>query len=666
MSKIDVSVIIPTFNRFEFLNVTLQNLINQKVQNIVYEIVIVDSGSDITESYITYLKRMNKNINIQYVKIEGNKNRSLLRNLGSDIALGELLIFLDNDMIVSPEFISSHNKSHICNEDKLVLGKRKSLTDFSKNKITPFLLCNCFDLLDSLPCFEDDRDQYLINKGLSIDNAEDPWRFVFSHSFSIRKKTFNSIGKFDKEFGNNWGYEDLEFGYRCYINKVKIEMLEAPYSYHQPHFEQSKEDQKHALPNMRLCVKKHNTYFMELFVLLYNEYLELKKNVENVDTKVQVQTSTLEMKKFELVLGCIERKNSNKCFLGVCVPFDKKVNKVLILETFFHFCRKIQICILREAIRVGKTIFVRKVNQDDYLTLLSLFDIIGFEVSINTIDLYYVIRIEKLIQPKIFSIILPPVYLSEKRLVYKHLVKNLQDSGNIVIIKDIYDVRDFRKEDYDLEDDENMKLAKCIRSNYGMSISKDLYSLNMHLSNSFLIPDSRYSVVINDFDYKYISDNTQIQDLPQSKHFDKQIFENITFNTAIFYVRKYISQMKNTNQQKGKICCFMNYGYYEDGIDRILEAFSSIVRKDPSVRLVIKLPDYKELALCTYPLHNNASREAKNFSFRTKVKNDLNLLNNSISNFGIENSVTVIQKNYSIIEYYKSFKNHQCSFALQE
>ena len=53
-----ISVIIPTFNRVQYLYATLICLCNQKVvENVNYEIIVVDSGDDETESMVASLQK---------------------------------------------------------------------------------------------------------------------------------------------------------------------------------------------------------------------------------------------------------------------------------------------------------------------------------------------------------------------------------------------------------------------------------------------------------------------------------------------------------------------------------------------------------------------------------------------------------------------------------
>ena len=105
--KKGISVIIPTFNRVKFLYSTLICLCNQKTEEALkYEIIIIDSGDDETES-VVHMFQNNSTISIIYKKIQNCSNRSLLRNIGANISEYSILCFLDNDILVPPAFIST-------------------------------------------------------------------------------------------------------------------------------------------------------------------------------------------------------------------------------------------------------------------------------------------------------------------------------------------------------------------------------------------------------------------------------------------------------------------------------------------------------------------------------------------------------------------------------
>ena len=91
-----VSVIVPTYNRAQFLPNAVKSIINQEYDNI--EIIIVDDGStDNTQTVVSSLQKEYSWIN--YYLNERTKGPSGARNTGLLKATGDFMAFLDSDDI---------------------------------------------------------------------------------------------------------------------------------------------------------------------------------------------------------------------------------------------------------------------------------------------------------------------------------------------------------------------------------------------------------------------------------------------------------------------------------------------------------------------------------------------------------------------------------------
>ena len=88
--RINVSVIIPTFNRITFLPKCINSILNQTYP--VDEIILVDNKS--TDGTVNYIKNNFKGVK---VLIEKNKGVSSARNLGIVNSKNEWIAFLDSD-----------------------------------------------------------------------------------------------------------------------------------------------------------------------------------------------------------------------------------------------------------------------------------------------------------------------------------------------------------------------------------------------------------------------------------------------------------------------------------------------------------------------------------------------------------------------------------------
>lgn len=101
-----VSIIIPSYNRVNYLIEAVESCTTQDYKNI--EVIIVDDGStDRTEEIIlNKLKKEWSNYNIIYRK-QKNSGASSARNMGLKISNGEFIQFLDSDDILYKNKISS-------------------------------------------------------------------------------------------------------------------------------------------------------------------------------------------------------------------------------------------------------------------------------------------------------------------------------------------------------------------------------------------------------------------------------------------------------------------------------------------------------------------------------------------------------------------------------
>ncbi len=89
---VEVSVIIPTYNRAHLLDRAVQSVLTQTFRN--FEIIVIDDSSiDNTEQIVAQFK----NDRIHYLRHDTNKGGSAARNTGINHARGNFIAFLDSD-----------------------------------------------------------------------------------------------------------------------------------------------------------------------------------------------------------------------------------------------------------------------------------------------------------------------------------------------------------------------------------------------------------------------------------------------------------------------------------------------------------------------------------------------------------------------------------------
>lgn len=106
---IEVSIIVPTYNRAEMLLATV-GVILKLESNRKIEVVVIDSGQDQTEQFFRQLYA--EDSRLSYHKLAPGKNRSLLRNVGAERARGDVLIFIDGDILIPPGYVDFHCRFH--------------------------------------------------------------------------------------------------------------------------------------------------------------------------------------------------------------------------------------------------------------------------------------------------------------------------------------------------------------------------------------------------------------------------------------------------------------------------------------------------------------------------------------------------------------------------
>lgn len=98
------------YNDAENLRETLARLAAQTLPSGAYEIVVVDDGStDATADVIAQLTRGGRHCS---VRLDPNRGRAAARNAGIRAAESPVIVFVDSDVFVGPDFLARHLEIH--------------------------------------------------------------------------------------------------------------------------------------------------------------------------------------------------------------------------------------------------------------------------------------------------------------------------------------------------------------------------------------------------------------------------------------------------------------------------------------------------------------------------------------------------------------------------
>ena len=116
---IKLSVIIPTFNRRRVLERTLPSLLTQDIPPDEYEIIVVIDGS--TDGTADMLRGLRPKCALRILETL-HRGPAAARNMALQTAVGELVLFLDDDLLCSPGLLQKHCASHFDSSPRVVHG----------------------------------------------------------------------------------------------------------------------------------------------------------------------------------------------------------------------------------------------------------------------------------------------------------------------------------------------------------------------------------------------------------------------------------------------------------------------------------------------------------------------------------------------------------------
>ena len=117
-----VSVVVPVFNPGRDIDDCIRTLLGQSLPDDEYEVIFVDDGStDATPARLDALAAEHANVHVEHIPNSGWPGRP--RNLGTDRARGDYVLYVDNDDYLGEEALERMHATAVRDDADIVIGK---------------------------------------------------------------------------------------------------------------------------------------------------------------------------------------------------------------------------------------------------------------------------------------------------------------------------------------------------------------------------------------------------------------------------------------------------------------------------------------------------------------------------------------------------------------
>ncbi len=204
--KMFLSIVIPTYNRQPILEKCIQALENQVIDDpqliTGYEIIVVDDGS--TDNTISWLREQSFP-HLRWFQ-QDHQGPATARNLGVNKAKGDIIVFIDSDLIVTENFLQAHgNRLKFSSDRAFTYGRVINTANLENPTSEPYKL------------------------------TDFSAAYFATGNVAIHRQWLEKAGLFDPQF-QLYGWEDLELGVR--LKKFGLKLIKCPdavgYHWHPP------------------------------------------------------------------------------------------------------------------------------------------------------------------------------------------------------------------------------------------------------------------------------------------------------------------------------------------------------------------------------------------------------------------------------------------------
>ncbi len=189
------SIVIPSFNRADVIERTLQQLAAQDYPADRYELIVVDDSADATPDIV---RRFAEDAKFPVRLIDDCRCiPAIKRNVGLAAATGDYVLFMNDDAWCEPDLLAEHARTHASwTEPVAVLGRVEQSPEMPRSAFLDWYRPFAYHLLREYA------------------NKPVPYYFCWSMNLSLPRERMLSEGITFHEQWSEIGHEDVELGYR--------------------------------------------------------------------------------------------------------------------------------------------------------------------------------------------------------------------------------------------------------------------------------------------------------------------------------------------------------------------------------------------------------------------------------------------------------------------
>ncbi|MEC5291696.1 glycosyltransferase [Aurantimonas sp. C2-5-R2] len=255
MSVPDLAMIVPTSGKPERLVLALHSLIPQTLCRGRFEtIVVADGPAPSTEAAVAVARTAGLPVRLVRTPALG---QAAARNHGAALACAPVLLFMDDDVLLSPDYLATA-LAHLADEPNRVVRAPVYLLRY----LAPFRdpergirydgrvlapgaamtrrLVSRRTIVEDWPsiarqCVHRNRFERLVSDTLANGPAAHRWLGYSGSGVALTKRLFEASGGYDEGFGFRWGAEAIELGYRLMRLGTEFRDLPCIVSAHMDH-----------------------------------------------------------------------------------------------------------------------------------------------------------------------------------------------------------------------------------------------------------------------------------------------------------------------------------------------------------------------------------------------------------------------------------------------